>query len=282
MRPDNPSLRWDDIPRPVRDAIEEHTGPVRSSIPGGEGLSTSVRLLLDTQSGGVFVKGCGPLPDDPQLRRIAEHQRRRLALGAELASFVTPISPPLLWEIRTGEWHVTGWPILPGRPMADLAPGSPDIPHVTGVLSTLSAIPAPDMLTATVQDEWGRWADHPGLLGGDMLVHSDQTPSNYVVSDDRAWLVDWGWSLRGPAWVTPALLVLALMEAGWEPADAETALEDVPGWREAPHRAVAEFARAEARQWAKASEAAPTNIRLARAAITRKWAAHREHAGQRS
>jgi len=49
---------------------------------------------------------------------------------------------------------------------------------------------------------------------GDSLAHRDPNPANFVVDGERAWMVDFGWACRGPAWMTSARLVLAMMEAG--------------------------------------------------------------------
>jgi hypothetical protein len=261
------SVAWDDLPAPVREAVERHTGPVTGTSPGGEGMSTTVRLILHTADGSVFIKGTGP--------DSTGHQRRRLALGAAMAPYVTPLGPPLLWQARAGDWHVTGWPALPGRPSADQAPGTADMPKMAGLLNALAAIPAPELLTATARDEWGRWADDPGQFDGDALVHSDPNPTNFVVDGDRAWLVDWGWALRGPAWLTAALLVLSLMETGWAPADAEQALAGLPTWTAAPPHAVSAFAEANARMWDRAVQRAATPPRTFRHRIARTWAAHR-------
>jgi hypothetical protein len=262
------SVEWDELPAAAREAVEQHTGPVTGTSPAGEGMSTSLRLILHTGNGDVFVKGTGP--------DSTVHQERRLALGAAMAPYVTTIAPSLLWQVQAGNWNITGFPALPGRPWADQKPGSPDIPKMAGLLRKLGEIPAPAVLTRTVREDWGRYTDDPGLLDGDMLVHSDPKPENFVVHGDCAWLVDWGWALRGPSWMTSALLVLAMMEAGWEPDTAENALAGVPAWDDAPPRAVSAFAFAEARSWDAAAKRAPTRLRKFRADITRAWATHRE------
>jgi hypothetical protein len=268
------SAEWDELPAAVREAVEQHTGPVAGTSPGGEGMSTSLRLILHTARGDVFAKGTGP--------DSTTHQERRLALGAAMAPHVTTIAPPLLWQARAGGWNITGWPALPGRPWADHKPGTPDMPKMTRLLRELSTIPAPPELTRTAREDWGRYTDNPDLLDGDMIVHRDPNPTNFVINGDRAWMVDWGWAVRGPAWLTPALLVLSMMEAGWKPADAEPALAAVPAWNNAPPRAVTAFADAEARSWDAAVERAPTKVRKFRAAIARAWADHRaEPAGAR-
>jgi hypothetical protein len=261
---------WDQLPPAVRHAIQQHTGPVTATTPGGEGMSTMTRLILHTRSGDVFIKGTGPGSTD--------HQRQRLTLGAAIAPHVTPLAPPLLWQIHTDGWDITGWPALPGRPWADHKPGSPDIPKMTALLTALAAIPAPGMLTTTARDCWGRYADDPAALDGDTLCHRDPNPTNFVVNGDQIWMVDWGWAARGPAWLTAANLVLSLMESGWTAPDAENALTTIPAWATAPPQAVSEFAKAEAREWDKAVTRAPTKIRKFRAGIARAWADHRANA----
>jgi hypothetical protein len=77
MRPVEPSADWDSLPPALRIAIETRVGKVKGSSPAGEGLSTSIRLILHSESGDVFVKGTGPDSTD--------HQRGRLALGGPRA-----------------------------------------------------------------------------------------------------------------------------------------------------------------------------------------------------
>jgi hypothetical protein len=261
------TVQWDRLPAGVRGAIEQHTGPVRGTAPGGEGLSTSLRLILHTARGSVFAKGTGPGDDDSRVWR--------LETGAALSPYVAAIAPPLLWQVKQDGWNILGFGYLPGRPWADQKPGSPDIPKITAVLRELAAIPAPQILTVTAADCWGRYASDPSALAGDALVHRDPNPTNFVVDDDRAWMVDWGWAVRGPAWLTAAMLVLSLMESGWEADTAEQAAAPVPGWGTAPPRAVGVFAEANVRMWDEAVAAAPGWPRDFRADCARRWAGHR-------
>lgn len=100
MRPVEPSAAWEDLPAALQDAIQVHSGPVLRAQAHGAGLSTRVRLLLHTASGDVFIKGTSPASSD--------EQRRRLALGARLAPYLTELSPPLLFRAEADGWHVTG------------------------------------------------------------------------------------------------------------------------------------------------------------------------------
>jgi hypothetical protein len=67
-----------------------------------------------------------------------------------------------------------------------------------------------------------------------MLVRTGPNPANFIIDGDRAWLVDWGWAMSGPARNTAARLVLFLMEARWKPAGAGHALTAIPAWAKAP------------------------------------------------
>jgi hypothetical protein len=262
----NPTAGWHELPAGVREAIEEHTGKVAGSTASGEGMSTMVRLVLRTASGDVFVKGTGP--DSPG------YQRDRIDLGAALAPYVTAISPPLLWQVQADGWNVTGWPALPGRPWADQHPGSPDMPKMAGILAQLATMPAPGVLTRTARDEWEGYTDDPAALDGDSLCHRDPNPTNFIIDGPRAWLVDWGWACRGPAWLTSANLALSLMEAGWNAPDAQSALTGIPAWRDAPPDAIRTHANANLRMWDDAVERAPTEARKFRRDTARAWADH--------
>lgn len=266
------SIGWRELPWPVQEAVEAHTGEPVWSAPGGEGWSTDLRLILQTPLlGRIFVKGLAP-GDGPLL----DHQVARLALGADLASHVRSLSPELLFSVQAGGWHLTGWPALPGRP-ARYTPRSPDVPVVAGLLAKLEKIPAPDIVTGSAREDWGKWTEHPEALDGDALVHSDPRPENFIVDGEDGWLIDWGHAIRGPAWLTSALAVLELIEAGWHPRDAEKAFGNVSAWENAPVDDVRVFAEANTSMWRKASERTPDHrLRRDKAEVAMAWASFRE------
>jgi hypothetical protein len=260
------SAEWDQLPAAVRAAVQQHTGPVTGTRPGGQGASTMARLILHTATGDVFIKGTSPDADDLQ--------RGRLTLGAALAPYVTALSPPLLFAVQADGWDITGWPAIPGRP-ADLKPGSTDIPTLAALLAELGTTPAPDVPIRSIAEDWGRYTD-PGLLDGNMLVHTDPHGGNFIMDGNRAWLTDWGWAKRGPAWMTAARLVLFLMEAGWKPADAEQALTGIPAWAKAPPGAISAYAVSSPRSWERALQRQPDNEGLRIwLGLVRQWANHR-------
>jgi hypothetical protein len=271
MRPVEASAEWDSLPPALQTAIRSRAGKITGTSPAGEGLSTSVRLILHTDSGDVFIKGTGPDSMD--------YQRDRLALGAKLAPYLTAVSPPLLWRVHADGWDVTGWPALPGRPWADQKPGSEDIPKIAGLLTELSQTPAPDILTATTREYYEQYTADPGALDGNAIVHRDPNPTNFVIDGDRAWMVDFGWAVRGPAWATAANLIVHMIEAGWEPADADTALQTVPAWAGAPRQAVDELAFASVREWEQVMKRGPVHkMWQLRASAARSWASYRANA----
>lgn len=257
------SVEWDSLPRRVREAVEQHTGVVARASGAGDGASTDMRLILDSPGGKVFIKGTGP--DSSWV------ERERLALGAALAPYVSPLSPLPLWQVRAGGWDVSGWPVLPGRP-ADFRSG-PDVGLVLGLLRGLAEIPAPDVPGLESTGEfWG--------IPGDMLVHTDPQPANFIVGGGRAWMIDWGWAMRGPSWLTPARLVPHLLIAGWNPADAEQVFSAIPAWTGAPSGKVTAYALSHADSWEEIHQKRPGNqhCRLWRD-VTRAWAEHRTGRG---
>jgi hypothetical protein len=215
----------------------------------------------------VFAKGTGPGSD--------VHQAWKLDLAARMSPYVTAVSPPLLWRVRADGWDILGYPALPGRPWADQAPGSPDLDKMLAILRKLEAIPAPPEIELTAADCWGRYVTDLSALSGNHLGHRDLNPCNFVVSDERAWLVDWGWAVRGPAWLTAAHLVITLMEAEWEPGAAEQAAAALPAWRAANPRHVDVFAQATVAMWDESLANNPGWPRDWRAGIARQWAGYR-------
>jgi hypothetical protein len=226
-----------------------------------------LRLVLETAAGQVFVKGVGP--------EDLERRRWKLDLGVKLAPYVTRIAPALLWRVQAGGWDIAGYQHLPGRPWADQNPGSPDIPKIVAVLRELEDIPAPDLLDVTAVECWERYAPDPSVLEGNSFIHRDPNPANFVADDERAWMVDWGWAARGPAWLTSAQLVLSLMEHEWEAGAAEEAVSELPAWQAADPRALADYAAINARMWDGYMVGNSEPLDGYRAGVAHAWAQHR-------
>jgi hypothetical protein len=81
--------------------------------------------------------------------------------------------------------------------------------------------------------------------------------------------------LGGPAWLTAAQFVLSLIEAEWEPVDAERFVAALPAWRAADPRHVDVFARANVAMWDEVLVEMPGWPRDWRAGKAREWADHR-------
>jgi hypothetical protein len=97
------------------------------------------------------------------------------------------------------------------------------------------------------------------------------------MAGDRAWMLDWGWAMRGPAWVTTARLILFLMEAGWQPAAAVQAVACVPAWAQTPPSVITADAVSSIRSWERAVRRQPGNEGfLCWLGLVRSWAAYRE------
>ncbi len=83
-----------------------------------------------------------------------------------------------------------------------------------------------------------------------MLTHSDWTPDNVLVSEDRAWLIDWAWPTLGAAWTDPACWVLRLMASGGHTAhEAERQASRLPAFQAADPAHIDLFASANVRLW---------------------------------
>ncbi|MFF7249880.1 hypothetical protein ACFZBU_38955 [Embleya sp. NPDC008237] len=92
----------------------------------------------------------------------------------------------------------------------------------------------------------------------------------------RAVLVDWGWAVRGPAWLDPALAVVRLIATGGQsPAAAQAWASRLPAWRDVPDRVLTDFAGAEARYWEDITRRRPEPWSRALADAARAWAAYR-------
>ncbi|MQY15155.1 hypothetical protein SRB5_53330 [Streptomyces sp. RB5] len=235
-----PRRHFRDLPLEARRAVADKTGPIRAARTANGGMNSAVAVVLDTETGPLFVKG---IPQDhPQ----AASQRREAAINPYL-----PRSCPwMYWHIETGGWILLGYEVIDGR-HADYTPGSSDLPLVAAALNELQQVTAPTGIGIKHAEQ--RWADYctPGsadLLAGDTLLHTDFAPDNILV-DDRAHLIDWAWPTRGAAWIDPMMLALRLIEAGHSAADAVAFGRTFLSWATADPAGPQAFARANAEVW---------------------------------
>ncbi|MFI1105756.1 aminoglycoside phosphotransferase [Streptomyces melanogenes] len=232
------------LPEPARAAITERTGKGCMVADMECGDSSGVAALLTPPLGGerVFIKG---LPQDHE--RAGELERE-----AAVNPHLPPYAPRLLWQARAGGWHLLAFEGLTASPWADFHPGSTHLAPTAALLSDLATRPAPDIPLMTAWDRWGPYCDpdDQDLLTGDRLLHTDPTATNVMIAPGRAWLIDWAWAARGPAWADAAIWALRLVLDGHHtPEQAHARALHIPAYATAPRHGLSVLAEAEARSW---------------------------------
>lgn len=173
--------------------------------------------------------------------------------------------------MAAGKWLVAGFAYVPGR-HADYSPGSPDLDRLAEAVAVLQDLPCPDQVTWRVERRWSGFTDQAHVMTGEALVHKDLNPRNVLITEERAYVVDWATPCRGAAWVEPALLVPRLVGHGHSPREAEEWVAQFPSWSRATAGALDVFADAEARkrQWLASEWPLPRQLQNAKGAW--KWA----------
>ena len=266
-----PRIAWDDLPGPLRQAIEARTGPITAVRIATAGQNSPLAAIIETAEGRVFAKG---LPSDH--RRVITQARE-----AAVAPLVREISPALLWHFDEAGWNVLGYEYAPGR-HADYSPGSPDLDRLVQLMGALRAITIPGDARPfkRAEDRWKPYVDDPqsaSLFAGTALTHSDWTPDNVLISPGRAWLIDWAWPTLGAAWTDPACWILRLMASGGHTAaQAEQQARRLPAFAAADPAHIDLFAAANTRLWAEVAGSSASAWTAAMARAARVWAAHRQ------
>lgn len=235
-----PRISWRDLPPNVLDAVEALGGSVRAAhdAEAGAGSDVAAHVYLD-HTDGVFIKGARH--DGPH----HEPLKRELLMGAHHL----PCAPRLQWHIDTAGWLLLGYEIIRARMWADLAPGSPDVPLVAAALNAVGSVNAPRELPGAWQ-RWHTWCDpeDENLFRGEQLVHTDPAATNFMVDDTRAWVIDWAWPVRGPAWIDPMLWGFRLVtDGGHTPQQAARVIRQLDGYHTSTRRSRAALTQAEAR-----------------------------------
>jgi hypothetical protein len=264
-------IAWDDLPGPLKQAIEARTGPIKSVRIAAAGQNSPLAAIIDTAEGRMFAKG---LPSGH--RRVITQARE-----AAVAPLVREISPALLWHFDEAGWNVLGYEYAPGR-HADYSTGSPDLDRLVHLMDALSAIKVPDDPgpLKRAEDRWKPYVDDPesaSLFAGPALTHSDWTPDNVVVSSSRAWLIDWAWPTLGAAWTDPACWVLRLMASGGHTApEGERQASRLPPFRDADPAHIDIFAAANVRLWDEIAQSSTSAWTVKMAQAAHSWAAYRQ------
>jgi hypothetical protein len=263
-------IAWDDLPRPLKQAIEARTGRIAAVRIAATGRNSPLAAIIDTAEGRVFAKG---LPS-------RHHRVITQAREAAVAPLVRDISPALLWHFDEAGWNVLGYQYAPGR-HADYRPGSPDLDRLVQLMDALSAIKVPGDPGPfkRAEDRWKPYVDDPAsasLFAGPALTHSDWTPDNVLVSPSRAWLIDWAWPTLGAAWTDPAWWTLRLMASGGHTAaEAERQASRLPAFRAADPAHVDLFAAANVRLWDEIAQPGTSAWTGKMAQAAHAWAAYR-------
>jgi hypothetical protein len=263
-------IAWDDLPGPLKQAIEARTGPVIAARTATAGQNSPLAAIIRTSAGTIFAKG---MPSDH--RRVVTQARE-----AAVAPLVRDISPALRWHFDEAGWNVLGYEYVVGR-HADYTPGSPDLDALVRLMRTLSEITVPNPGPFKwAEDRWRAYLDEPelaGLLSGGTLTHSDWTPDNVLVSGGRAWLIDWAWPTLGAGWTDPACWVLRLMASGGHTArEAERQAARHPAFEAADPAHIDMFASANVRLWAEVAQSSPGPWTNEMAQAARAWLSHRQ------
>jgi hypothetical protein len=264
-------IAWADLPGPLKKAIESRTGRITGVRIASAGQNSPLAAIIDACDGKVFVKGL------PSAHRRVITQAREVAV----APLVRGISPALLWHFDDAGWNVLGYQYAPGR-HADYSPGSPDLDRLVQLMDALSSVEVPDDFGPfkRAEDRWKPYLDDPetaAVFTGPVLTHSDWTPDNVLVSEHRAWLIDWAWPTLGVAWTDPACWVLRLMASGGHSApEAERQASRLPAFRAADPAHIDLFAVANVRLWDEITQSSTSawTTKMARAA--KSWAACRQ------
>lgn len=277
---------WHDLPEGVRQAVEQHTGPVSEATSPDGGRNSALAVTLTTPSGPVFCKGI--TTGSP----LAAMHRNELAISPYLPA---DLAPRLLWHVEQDDWLILGFEHAAGH-HADLSPDSDDLPAVADALTRIRrtappptprrpmanqwahalkaelATPPPntDPWSATNADLINGWAAKaPDHMHGDHLVHSDLNPANFFITD-TAKVIDWAWWRTGATWIDPALLVIRLIAAGHRPDAAEHwAAQQSPDFATTPPDVLTALAASAVRLWERRFPSTATTT------AARTWTRHR-------
>ena len=301
-------VAWQDVPVPVRTAIEEVCGaPVIEAVsqPGGfsPGVAARVRLSDGTR---CFVKAASAdrNADTPRIHRT---EARMLGRLDPLISAGRIPAPRLRGTAERGPWFALVIDDVAGR-QPELPWRDGELVTVLAALDRLAAAPAPRTLPPVGRllrdafagwralakgpaddrvDPWSRarlpelaalegtWTAH---AAGSSLLHTDIRADNLLLTGDGAVVVDWPGACRGAAFVDLVLFAPSVaMQGGPEPADL---LARSRAGREASREQLAAVVCALAGYFTERSLQPPPpglsalrRFQAAQAKVTRRWLA---------
>ncbi|GAA3973656.1 hypothetical protein GCM10023085_65210 [Actinomadura viridis] len=260
MTPRPPRIGWAELPRETRAAVEACAGSVTEVDRVEMGERSDIASVLDTEAGKVFAKG---VP-------AADRQAAWLENEARINPYVAGLAPPLRWRVEAGGWLVLGFEYIEGRHVV-YSPGSGDMAKLAAVLKALQEIPCPDVVYRRAEWRWKDFTDRAETMAGEAMIHADLNPGNVLITEDRAYLVDWAGTCRGAGWVELAMLIPRLIGHGHGPAEAEEWAAQFTPWRDAAAEDVDLFVAAESIRWDKVAADWPYPRILLAANTSRQW-----------
>jgi hypothetical protein len=253
------------LPPAAHAALAAEIGDIHRVDPVSTGLNSAFSAVLHTADGAVFVKG---LPSD---HRGVRGQHREAAIAPHVAD----VAPTLRWHLDVAGWDLLGFDYLSGRP-ADLSPGSNDLAAVATALAQLGEIEQPPLPLPRIEQRWSELAEDAqlALLAGEQLLHTDLNPNNILISEGRAWLVDWAWPTFGAAWIDLACAALWLIAEGHDPAAAEAWAATIPAWSSMTQAGLDTFVTVNVRLWTRIASDDPQPWKAALRDAANRWQAH--------
>lgn len=289
-----PRHEWEDLPANVRQAVEDKYGVVVKAESAIVGANNNLVATLHMTDGLVFCKGARA--DGPMMRT----QRHEEAVNPWLPG----LAPRLLWRVELEGWLLLGFEHVTGQ-HPDLSPGSPELPLVADLVTTLARelTPCPPIEVATLTEQWGRFAawrrtahNPPAdldpwargnltrlvewerkaidLVSGNSLLHTDLHSLNILLGEQMR-VIDWAWSRKGAVWVDAAFLVIRLIAAGHTIEAAQSWADAIPVWDGVPDEARTAFAVAVTGLWERRMREDPQLFRMKLTSAARKWAQYR-------
>jgi aminoglycoside phosphotransferase (APT) family kinase protein len=250
-------LEWSQLPKRVRDAIEQRLGsPVSSAATQPGGFSPGLAARLQTLDGQrAFVKAVSPErnPD------AVDFYRREARIAAQLPADA-PVSR-LLWthDEGPGGWVVLAFEDIEGRD-PELPWKNDELDRVLHTLVTLADLltpsPVPEAIAGSASTSsvftarwWQRLLEQPcaevdpwsarhlqklaalesragAAVAGHTLVHLDIRADNVLLTSDRAVVVDWPHATIGAPWLEMVAFAPSVVMQGGPPA--ETLLQRHP------------------------------------------------------
>lgn len=256
------------FPESLRVLVRPIMGEVFDARISSHGHNTNT-YVVNTESGQAFIKA---VPNRPGGRRDSLNREKIIN------PYVQSFSPAVLWNTENDEWVALGFDVIDGR-AADFTPSSPDLDRVVDTVNDVGGISLPTMAQDWIETRWDRFAVDEyecSLLRGNTLLYTDMNPENFIFNDRTVQLVDWAWPTRGAAFIDPACLVLQLIAAEHDPAEAEAWIERCGAWMAADSQSISVFISATIRMYREFSERNPSMTWIADILYAaQKWESYR-------